>query len=103
MISCDLQLLIGIVLYVVGGWVSEWSHMSQAMENASIRFFTVEHEVMMLIAWALVHIGWSRVKKATENHQKLSRSVIFFGIALLLILLAVPWPFREIARPWLRT
>ncbi|PJJ76675.1 hypothetical protein BXY57_2307 [Thermoflavifilum aggregans] len=103
MISCDLQLLIGIILYIVGGWLSQWSDMSQTMQQAAARFFTVEHETLMIIAWILVHVGWSRVKKAQSDRQKLSRSLIFFGIALLLILIAIPWPFREVARPWLRT
>lgn len=103
MISCDLQLLIGIILYVVGGWLAGWKDMSQAMAQPAVRFFTVEHETMMIIAWILVHVGWSRVKKAQSDRQKLSRSLAFFGIALVLILLATPWPFREVARPWFRT
>jgi hypothetical protein len=103
MISCDLQLLIGIILYVAGGWLAEWEDMSQAMGQPALRFFTVEHETLMMIAWILVHVGWSSVKKAQADRQKLSRSLVFFGIALLLILIATPWPFREVARPWLRT
>lgn len=103
MISCDVQLLVGLLLYFVDGWASRWQTIAQTMGDATARFFTVEHEVMMIIAWILVHVGWSQVKKSSDASRKLSRSVIFFGIALLLILLAIPWPFREVARPWLRT
>jgi len=29
--------------------------------------------------------------------------LIFFGLAIVLILAAMPWPFREaVARPWFR-
>ena len=58
---------------------------------------------MMLIAWILVHIGRSSVKKATTDAAKHKRMLAFFGIALLLILASIPWPFRDvIAKPWFR-
>jgi hypothetical protein len=58
---------------------------------------------MMIIAWILVHAGRVSVKKATTSPAKFKKSLLFFGIALLLILIAIPWPFREaITRPWFR-
>ncbi len=77
--------------------------MGAAMKNASVRFFTVEHALMMIIAWLLVHIGRSSVKRADTDAAKHRRMLLYFGIALLLILAAIPWPFRtEIARPLFR-
>lgn len=103
MISMDIQLLIGLALYFMGGWYSGLSHIGEAMKDPMVRFYTVEHSFMMIIAWILVHVGRVAVKKAFNSGSKFKKTLIFFGIALLLILIAIPWPFREaIGRPWFR-
>ncbi len=104
MTFCDIQLLLGLVLYFSNAWFNTLkSDMGAAMKNASVRFFTVEHALMMIIAWLLVHIGRSSVKRADTDAAKHRRMLLYFGIALLLILAAIPWPFRtEIARPLFR-
>jgi hypothetical protein len=57
----------------------------------------------MLIAWVLVHAGRISVKKAATPKAKFKKQLIYFGIALILILAAIPWPFREaLVRPWVR-
>ena len=102
MISCDIQLLIGLVLYFNNGWFARLKDMSHSMKDPYIRFFTVEHLTLMLVAWVLVHIGKASVKKATTDAAKHKRAMLFFGFAIILILAAIPWPFRhEIGRPLL--
>src|SRR4249919_210896 len=62
MISCDIQLLMGLVLYFTGMWFeSVKSGMGAVMKDPIVRFFAVEHALMMIIAWLLVHIGRSMV------------------------------------------
>ncbi|TSA43357.1 MAG: hypothetical protein D4R55_01020 [Chitinophagaceae bacterium] len=56
----------------------------------------MEHISMMIIAWLLVHLGRSMVKRADTDAQKHKKSLIWFGIALILILAMIPWPFRQI-------
>ena len=106
MIGMDLQFLIGLVLYFVNGWAGRWTggRLGEVMGNSAERFFTVEHLVMMVLAWIIVHVGRSVVKRAGTDKEKHSKSLIYFGIALLLILLAIPWPFREGIglHPWFR-
>lgn len=104
MISCDIQLLIGLILYFNGAsFESLKSNAKGVMQNGALRFFAVEHALMMIIAWLLVHLGRSMVKRSDIDAQKHKRSLIYFGIALLLILAMIPWPFRtEVARPLLR-
>jgi hypothetical protein len=64
----------------------------------------MEHMSMMLLAWILVHVGRATVKKAGTDAAKHKRVLIFFGLAIILILASIPWPVREaIARPWFRT
>jgi hypothetical protein len=103
MIGMDIQLVLGLALYFAGDWFQKLQHLGQNMQDTYLRFFTMEHELAMLIAWALVHVGRIAVKKSATSPSKYRKSLIYFGIALLLILIATPWPFREaIARPWFR-
>ena len=103
MISCDIQLLLGLILYFNGMWFNLLkSNAKEVMKDSATRFFAVEHALMMIIAWILVHVGYSMVKRADTDAQKHKRSLIFFGIALVLILSMIPWPFRApgIGREW---
>lgn len=101
MISCDIQLLLGLILYFSNGWFTKFSsHTKEMMSVHSERFFGLEHALMMIIAWVLVHVGRTSVKKAEADAQKHKRMLIYFGLAFLLIMASIPWPFRsEIARP----
>ena len=103
MLSMDIQLLIGMILYFSNGWFESLKHIGESMKDPMVRFFTMEHSVMMIIAWILVHAGRISVKKAKTPQAKFKKTLLFFGIALLIILIAIPWPFREaVARPWFR-
>ncbi len=96
MISCDIQLLLGLYLYFSGMWFDKVkAGMGAVMKDPAERFFAVEHALMMIIAWLLVHIGRTSVKRAGTDAQKHKRTLIYFGIALLLILAMIPWPFRQ--------
>ena len=102
MLSCDIQLLLGLILYYANSWFSILKEPG-TMKNAYTRFFSLEHGVLMIIALVLVHVGRVSVKKAVTPAAKHKRTLLFFGLAIVLILAAIPWPFREtIARPLLR-
>lgn len=103
MLSCDIQLLLGLILYFMNSWFERLKDLGNNIKDPVNRFFTMEHALTMIIAWILVHVGRSAVKKSANSNTKFKRTIIFFGLALLLILAAIPWPFREaIARPLLR-
>lgn len=96
MISCDIQLLLGLILYFTGIWFDKLkSGMGAVMKDPIDRFFAVEHALMMIVAWILVHMGRTMVKRADTDAQKHKRTLIYFGLALLLILAMIPWPFRQ--------
>ncbi len=61
------------------------------MKNSMLRFYAVEHILVMLIALALIHIGKSKAKKAKTDVRKHKISAIFFTIAFVLILSRIPW------------
>lgn len=104
-IAADLMLLIGIYLWIVGGWgysLLESRSMQEIMKDPTARFFFMEHTAGMLIAVILIHIGKAQGKKRIADKAKHRRTMLFYLLALLIILVSIPWPFREIgaARGW---
>jgi hypothetical protein len=104
MISCDVQLLLGLLLYFTGAWgIKNIQNMgmSAVMKEAGSRFFAVEHTIGMVAALVFVHIGYAAVKKNIADNSKFKRLFWFTFIALLLMVLHIPWSFRAagIARP----
>jgi bacteriorhodopsin len=103
MTFCDIQLVLGLILYFNNNWFGYLKDMGNTMKDARLRFFAVEHISMMILAWLLVHIGYSAVKRADTDNKKHKKMLLFFGLALLLILASIPWPFRQnIAQPLFR-
>jgi hypothetical protein len=94
-----LQVLIGIVLYIVSPYVrSLMDNMGATMKDKTSRFFAVEHAVVMIVALGLTHIGTAKAKKAQTDGGRHKSIALFFGIALLLIAYGIPWA-RPLFRP----
>jgi len=93
MISMHIQLLLGLALYMMKGWASMLGQPG-VMESTVMRFFTVEHLVGMLLAILFGMLGHSLTKRAASDDIKHQRQLRYFGIALLLIVASIPWPFR---------
>jgi hypothetical protein len=56
---------------------------------------------MMLVAIIIAQVGRIISKKRTIDEQKFKIGAVYFIISLLIILLSIPWPFREnIGRGW---
>lgn len=98
MISCDIQLLVGLYLYFAGAWGIkniQNQGMGEVMKNSVARFFAVEHAVGMLLAIVFVHIGYSATKKNIPDASKFKKLFWFVLLAFVIILATIPWPFRE--------
>lgn len=89
----DLQFLIGIGLYAFLSPITKaaFQDFGVAMKNADLRFYAVEHLIMMIFAIILVHIGRIKSKRATQSKTKYSNGLLFFGIAYIIILAGIPW------------
>jgi magnesium-transporting ATPase (P-type) len=98
------QLVIGLVLYVVSPIVHYFLHNFKiAVHERNIRFFGMEHITMMLIAIVLITIGSIRAKRKELDQEKFKTMAIWFTIALLIILLSIPWAFSPLtSRPSFR-
>jgi hypothetical protein len=97
--AMDVQLLLGLALYFFLSPLTRtiFQDFGAAMQDETIRFFAIEHLFYMLVAVALVHIGNSRAKKATVSRTKYRNAAMFYSLAVLLILIAMPW-FRPLLR-----
>lgn len=97
MISLHIQLLLGLILYFTSPKVvfpEGWMKISQA------RFYGMEHILMMLIAIILVTIGRKKAEKSNDVYTKHSLIFKWYLIGLLLIIAAIPWPFRNLGGGW---
>lgn len=88
MISAHIQLLTGLILYFFSPNVM-FRNMGAAMKDSMLRYWTVEHLVMMIFAVTLITIGHSRSKKFADAFNKHRAISLFYGLALLVILLAI--------------
>ena len=97
MIAAHTMLLIG--LYQILGGRYSWGNMPEGvsvMKDSFYRFYLVEHPLLMILA--VVLITWARGKAKTLSYKPASYALL---LSLLMILAAMPWPFREIVgRPW---
>ncbi|MEI9809613.1 MAG: hypothetical protein WDO16_18100 [Bacteroidota bacterium] len=100
LISAHTMFVIGIYQLIAGryGIAKGLPEGVELMKNSFYRFFWVEHPLMMLLAIVLITIARG---KAKALNYKATGWLLF--IALIVILAAVPWPFREIVganRAW---
>jgi len=102
--TLDVQMLLGLLLYFVFSDLLTVARadMSRAMANPAIRFWLVEHVTGMLIAIALAHVGTVRIRKATDGTTRFTQAALFYGLSLIAVLLASPWPWLAHARPLFR-
>ncbi|MFV0377469.1 MAG: hypothetical protein ACK5JD_09225 [Mangrovibacterium sp.] len=89
----DLQLITGLLLYGIYSPIMKavFQDFGAAMKNGDLRFYAIEHLTLMLIAIVLVHIGRIKTKRAVGSKNKFGVSLLFFGIAYILILAGIPW------------
>lgn len=88
MIATHTQFLAGLLLYFVSPLV-QYGHMGEAMKNTLTRYWTVEHAVLMLFAIALITIGHARSKKAAQAINKHRAIALYYGLAVLVIVVAI--------------
>jgi hypothetical protein len=91
LISAHIQLLIGLVLYFSEGWYK----LSSAGAPA-VRYFKMEHISMMIIAIILITVGNAKSKKAAEAVAKHRTISVFFGLALILIIVTILLMVKEV-------
>lgn len=101
-IFADLMLLIGVYLWIVGNWgykqIENAGSITTLMKNRPIGFIATEHAIGMLIAIIFIHIGKAQGRKRISDKAKHRRTMIFYLVALLIILASIPWPFLQVGQ-----
>lgn len=100
LVTSHIQLVVGLLLYFLGEKGFAFLMEGGVMANAVKRFYAVEHISMMIIAIALVTIGYSRAKRQKEAKRKFRTVAIFYGLGLLIIFIMIPWPFLKDFGSW---
>ena len=103
MIAAHITLLLGLYQWAFGSlgfFTMPEMPMGELMKNKTTRFFVVVHPIMMILAIVFITLAHGMAKKSVDDTTKYRKAFRYFLIALVLLLVAVPWPFREVARPW---
>ena len=99
MIALHVQLLIGLILYFTSDKVQ---FVDGVMGESALRFFAVEHILVMLIAVVLITLGRKKAERFELPGMKHKLILRYYFIGLALIFIAIPWPFThpELGTGW---
>lgn len=97
LIFTHVQLLLGLILYFVSPYVR---FEGDIMGDELIRFYTVEHITGMLVAVALITIGYARAKRQAGDQGGWRSVWVFYLLGLALMLVMIPWPGRDLNGNW---
>jgi hypothetical protein len=101
MITAHITLVLGLYQYFTSETVGysiikRMDGFGNVMKDSFARFWVAEHFAGMLIAIILITIARGKAKKLSY-----SAAFWFYLTALIVILVSIPWPFRDlIGRPW---
>ncbi|MGY4535720.1 magnesium-transporting ATPase (P-type) [Mucilaginibacter sp. UYNi724] len=101
--AAHIQLMLGILVYTQSPNakfsfhpVGPNRHITQPF------FFGVLHLVLMVSAIIIITIGSALAKRKHTDAEKFKIMLVWFSLALLIIFVAIPWPFSPLAqRPYL--
>ena len=99
-----IQLIFGILVYVQSPLVKYfWKNFKSASQDLDFTFFGIIHIFLMLTAIVFITIGSALAKRKETDREKFRTMLVWFSIALLIIFIAIPWPFSPLAnRPYIR-
>ena len=83
LISAHIQFVFGVILYFLSPLTKG------PMADTLYRYWKVEHISMMIIAVILITVGNAKSKKGTDSVKRHKSIAIFFGLALISIVVAI--------------
>lgn len=103
--TVDLQALAGMTLYFACSPIAEAARANAAwaVRDPSLRFFGLLHPIAMGLVFVATHATWISVRRARESRARYGRLAIGAFCALVLLLLAIPWPRASYGRPLARS
>ncbi len=98
-----LQLIVGLGLYFgLSPYGLKAMKVAGAMKDPVVRFFGMEHVAIMVLAVIIAQIGRTLSKKRPTDTAKHKTAFIYYGVALALVLLMIPWGLWNPYRPLFR-
>ncbi|HQX44767.1 MAG: hypothetical protein IPP06_09835 [Saprospiraceae bacterium] len=104
MLLLHSQLVIGLALYFgVSPMMKDiMANFGGSMKDSAQRFWSVEHMMGMVIGIIVAQIGASKAKKQSTDAQKFKTGFMWFTIAILIIILMIPFGIWNVERPMFR-
>ncbi|MBW7867443.1 MAG: cytochrome B [Brumimicrobium sp.] len=90
MVFLHIQLLLGMILYIKSPKVQFAKEM---MKETTLRFFTMEHVLIMVIAITLITLGKMKAGKLEDPAAKHQIIFKYYGLGLIILFVGIPWPF----------
>ncbi|MBK1439575.1 hypothetical protein JHJ32_06235 [Parapedobacter sp. ISTM3] len=90
LICAHLQFVVGLIMYFVSPYGIK-NASGAAMKDGIARLYFLEHPLIMLIAIALITVGYSRAKRQVPAKKQNATVLAFYLIALVLVLSRIPW------------
>jgi hypothetical protein len=90
-VALYLQLILGSLIYYLLRTSQEgpmWE-VPDTQNDASLRFWAIEHIALMIFALFLTQLGRAFIKKSKVPYRQFRASLFYFGTSLLLILFSV--------------
>ena len=104
MLALDLQILFGLLLYLGLSPFSRevWNNAGVALHDPALRFWGFEHAAMMFGAAAAVRVGRVYAIGAKSTAARRNGRFIWFGVAVMAMVMGIPWPGLTSGRPLFR-
>jgi len=90
-VALYFQLILGFLIYFLLRSTLEgplWE-VPDTQNDASLRFWAIEHIALMIFALFLTQLGRAFIKKSKGSFRKFRASLFYFGASLLLILFSM--------------
>lgn len=99
-----IQLVMGILLYIKSPLTTYFrKHTGAALHQMEFAFFGLIHALLMFAAIIVITLGSALAKRSNTDEDKFRTLLRWYVAALIIISLAIPWPFSPLAqRPLIR-
>ncbi|MBI3492736.1 MAG: hypothetical protein HY047_13305 [Acidobacteria bacterium] len=104
MLALDLQVLFGLLLYLGLSPLTRdaMNNVGAAWRDPGLRFWAIGHAAMMFVAVIAVRAGRVYALGAKTSAARRHGRFICFSVAVLAMLIGVPWPGLVNGRPLFR-
>lgn len=93
-IVVDVQVLMGAALYLILSPLTTVvlsTTVTRLPQDSDAEFFSVVHPAIMTAAFIGVHVSSVMIRRGRSDASRYRRSIMFYGVMLLLVLFGTPW------------